>query len=641
MKEKYGRVQTVGDIIDYIGDSDVVAFDYECSANERHRTESKAALDAAKANLTGCSFSVMPGTGIYAPLAHINGRNLDSTVFRSFMAEFLNDKTKVKVAHNMVYESAMSYKNGIVIQAPVYDTMCAAQMVLKNDYDFRNLTDSGLKTLAKTVLNEPIPTFEAVTGGRHFDELDPDDYETIRYAAADADYALRLYYLFNDWFGKYLPAHRTIVEEIESPAAVYIGLMKYNGLPIDQSLMQSKKAEVDHQLCRIREDIELIIGDVDIGTNCSTKAFKDYLFKDLRLPIMKTTATNREAVDDTSMTLLSDWCRQNRPELIELFQLVQQFRRLQKIKSTYIDGYSKFINSVTGNIHPDIFSLSTETGRMSCQHPNAQNMPRKSNDPVGIRSFIKAPEGHSIVSCDFSQIELRVGAFYCRDLKMMETYRTGGDIHAATTSVIYGISPEQAADKNAPDYKERRTIAKNVNFGTFYGLYPKGLQQTLQIKAGIVKSYDECQDIIESIKKGYRMLTIWQKETIADARRKGYTETWLGRRRYLPDIRSEDWGRKSFAERCALNTPIQGTAADILKLAAGRILTGLPSRPWLRPILQIHDELVFIVPDDRVTEAVCFIKQCMEQQPFREFDIPLIAEAAVGPDFGHLKDINN
>ena len=357
--------------------------------------------------------------------------------------------------------------------------------------------------------------------------------------------------------------------------------------------------------------------------------------------ILKTTATNREAVDDTAMTLLSDWCRQNRPELIELFELVQQFRRLQKIKSTYIDGYSKFINSVTGNIHPDIFSLSTETGRMSCQHPNAQNMPRKSNDPVGIRSFIKAPEGHSIVSCDFSQIELRVGAFYCRDLKMMETYRTGGDIHAATTSVIYGISPEQAADKNAPDYKERRTIAKNVNFGTFYGLYPKGLQQTLQIKAGIVKSYDECRDIIGSIKKGYHRLTLWQRETIAEARRKGYTETWLGRRRYLPDIHSNEWGKKSFAERCALNTPIQGTAADILKLAASRILTGLPSRPWLRPILQIHDELVFIVPDDRVTEAVSFIRECMEQQPFPDFFLPLIAEAAVGPDFGHLQDINN
>lgn len=637
----YQRVKTVADIRDYIGDSKVVAFDYEVSPDEPYRTESKAALDVAKAHLTGCSYSVMPGTAIYAPLAHLMGRNLDAKEFQRFLAEFLNDKTKVKVAHNMAYESTMSYKSGIVIQAPVYDTMCAAQLSLKNDYDFRQLGDSGLKTLAQTVLNEPIPTYEAVTGGRHFDELDPDDYATIRYAAADADYALRLYYLFNDWFGKYLPAHRRIVEEIESPAAVYIGLMKYNGLPIDKSLMQSKKAEVDHQLCRIREDIELIIGDVDIGNNCATKAFKNYLYKDLGLPILKTTATNHEAVDDTAMTLLSDWCRQNRPELTELFELVQNYRKLQKIKSTYIDGYSKFINSVTGNIHPDIFSLSTLTGRMSCQHPNAQNMPRKSNDPVGIRSFIKAPEGHSIVSCDFSQIELRVGAFYCRDEKMMETYRTGGDIHAATTSVIYGISTKQAADKNALDYKERRTIAKNVNFGTFYGLYPKGLQKTLKFKAGIEKSYDECRDIIENIKKGYHMLTIWQRETIADARRKGYTETWLGRRRYLPDIRSDEWSKKSFAERCALNTPIQGTAADILKLAAGRILTGLPSRPWLRPVLQIHDELVFIVPNEKINESISFIKQCMEQQPFPEFDIPLIAEAAAGSDFGHLQDINN
>ena len=224
---------------------------------------------------------------------------------------------------------------------------------------------------------------------------------------------------------------------------------------------------------------------------------------------------------------------------------------------------------------------------------------------------------------------------------MLDTYRNNGDIHAATTAVIYGISYEEAQDKHAENYKERRTIAKNVNFGTFYGLYPSGLQKTLKFKAGVVKSVSECEGILFNLKNGYRGLTAWQEETKAEATRRMYSETWLGRRRYLPQIRSENWGQKSFAERCALNTPIQGTAADILKLSIVRILTGLPERPWLKPILQIHDELTFVIPQERLQEAVTYIRACMEEQPFPEFDLPLIAEASAGPNFGEMEELED
>ena len=192
--------------------------------------------------------------------------------------------------------------------------------------------------------------------------------------------------------------------------------------------------------------------------------------------------------------------------------------------------------------------------------------------------------------------------------------------------------------QHSENYKEHRTIAKNVNFGTFYGLFPRGLQKTLKFKAGIEKSVSECEAILESLKRGYKGLTTWQAETKAIAAKRMYSETWLGRRRYLPGIASDDWGKKSFAERCALNTPIQGTAADILKLAITRILTGLPEREWLRPILQIHDELTFVIPQDRLAEAVAFVRQCMEEKPFPEFDLPLIAEASAGPTFGTMEE---
>ncbi len=636
--ENYRLVTTLQELRTYLAGAEVVAFDFETSPDEGYRDDAKAALDPHRAHIVGVSFSVEEGTGVYVPVAHRIGTNIDRDAFIGYLMAFLTDTTVTKVAHNIAFEASMAYAMGIVILPPVYDTICAAQMSLKNDYAFRKLQESGLKRLAEELFGEPLPSFSSVTDGKHFDELDARDEETIRYGSADSDFALRLYHAFNDWFERYLPRHRHIVEEIESPTAVYLGIMKTNGIPIDLPLMQKRKAEAETEMERIRREIEFLIGDVNIGANCSTQAFKRYLYTDLGLPVLKTTESNREAADDMTMIFLKEWCDAHRPELSPLFTLVQEYRKWGKIKSTYIDGYLKYINPVTGCLHPDLFALSTDTGRMNSCNPNCQNMPRKANDPIGVRNFIQAPDGCLILSLDFSQIELRVGSFYCRDERMLETYRNGGDIHAQTTSVLFGVSYEEAQDKHSANYKEHRTIAKNVNFGTFYGLFPRGLQRTLKFKAGIEKSVSECEEILESLKRGYKGLATWQAETKAIAAKRMYSETWLGRRRYLPGIASDDWGKRSFAERCALNTPIQGTAADILKLAITRILTGLPEREWLRPILQIHDELTFVIPADRLAEAVAFVRQCMEEKPFPEFDLPLIAEASAGPTFGTMEE---
>lgn len=637
----YKTVTTLAEVNKYMGDAEVAAYDFETSPDDMFREDDKAALDPARSHICSMSISVAERTAIMIPVAHKIGKNMKATDFDKFLRRFLTDRSIVKIAHNMSFESMFAYKSGIVTQPPVYDTIAASQMSLKTATDFRKLSDSGLKKLAAELCGEPLPSFEAVTEGRHFDELDPADPETIRYSCADADFALRLYHIFNKWFDRFLPRHRWIVENIESPTAVYLGIMKYNGVPVDIDLMQERKAEADREMERIRQEIAAIIGDVKIGSNCSTNEFKQYLFKELQLPVFRTTESNREAADDAVMIQLKEWCDVNRPELSHLFELVQEYRKWNKITSTYITGYLKYINPVTMRIHPNFYALSTDTGRFSCNSPNLQNAPRKSNDPVGVRNFIKAPDGHIIVSCDYSQIELRVGAFYCRDQIMMDTYKSGGDIHAATTSVIFNIPYDQAQDKHAENYKERRTIAKNVNFGTFYGLFPRGLQKTLKFKAGVDKSVMECEEIIRNLKAGYPALVTWQEETKADAARRMYSETWLGRRRYLPNIRSDDWGKKSFAERCSMNTPIQGTAADIIKLSLSRLLAGLPERPWLKPILQIHDELTFIIPEDKLGDAVSYIKSCMEPQPFPEFDLPLVAEASAGRTFGTLEELED
>lgn len=941
---EYRCVTTLNEIQTYLGGADVIAFDFETSPTDAYRNEERAALDAHKAGITGVSFSVSEGTAIYVPFTHHMGRNVDNKdEVLSYLAEAVfTNKEIIKVAHNLAFESMFLYAQGIVVQEPCYDTIAASQLTIKSDTEFRKLSDSGLKLLAMSLFNAEMPDFLTVTDGRHFDEMNPQEYETIRYACADSDYTLRLYHKFNDWFDRYLPKHRYIVEKVESPTAVYCGLMKYNGLLMDKVAMLQKQAEAEKKITEIRGDIQSVIGEVDIGANAGTAAFKQYLFHDLGLPVLKTTAKNQDAADDEAMLLLTEWSRTNKPEFVHLFELVQEYRKWGKLKSTYIDGYLAYINSATGRIHPDLMPLGTETGRFAARNPNLQNCfdeqteiltrrgfvlfkdllqedlvaqwdngdiyfvkpqeyitrhhkgdmvylksqhtdlcmtpdhrcllqdrrrrnyyvvradeyskdakqlhaaqyafgnkhlskaevviltaaqadgsfndggvdfkltkarkyrrlvnalresnlvysdndstcghvrlyiykesaawlyellgkekvwgpwlleydrwtikaileelphwdgcftrgnmysssvktnidwmqiiysltgwrahlriyesnnvnaklnyqldvvdrdysltsevnrtivpydgnvycvtvpsgfivvrrcgqisitgncPRKDNDPVGVRSFIIAPKDSVLLSFDLSQIELRVGAFYCRDEKMLETYHNGGDIHAQTTSVIYGIPMEAAADKNAERYKERRTIAKNCNFGVFYGLFPSGLQKTLKFKAGLDAPMSVCEQIIKNLKNGYPKLTRWQKDIKHLTAHRFYAETSLGRRRYLPGIFSTDRGKRSFAERCAMNTPIQGTAADILKLVMGRIIKGIPVRPWLKPLLQIHDELVVEIPADKVYEAAVFIKECMEAQPFPEFDVPIIAEGSFGTDFGYMKEI--
>jgi len=634
----YNIIYISKEIHDYIGDAGIIAFDFETAPDDNWRDEPKAALDAHKAHIVGISLSVKEGSAVYIPLAHKIGTNATdpADVLEYLREAVFENPNVVKVAHNLSFEAMFLYALGIVVCEPCYDTIAAAQMTLKSKFEFRNLSDSGLKLLSASLFGADMPDFATVTAGRLFDEMDPTNNETLRYACADSDYTLRLYHKFNDWFYKNIRNHKKIVERVESPTAVYCGMMKYNGVPMNVAVMLDRQKEAEQKLVALRAEIDEMTGGVDIGANASTSAFKKYLFSDLGLPVLKTTDKHQEAADDATMILLTEYCQEKRPELVRMFELVQEYRKWGKLKSTYIDGYLTHINTATGRIHPDLMPLATETGRFASRNPNLQNCPRKDNDPVGVRNFIVAPESKLLISLDFSQIELRVGAFYCRDEKMLDTYRTGGDIHAQTTTVIYSIPFDESLNKNTPHYKERRTIAKNCNFGVFYGLFAAGLQKTLRFKAGLNISKQDCEGIISNLKAGYPGLTHWQDETKKRAASTCFAETRLGRRRYIVGILSPDWGKRSFAERCAMNTPIQGTAADIIKLAMGRIVQSIKERPWLKPFLQIHDELVFEIPADKLDEAVYFVKACMEEQPFTDFDVPIIAEAAYGTNFGDL-----
>ncbi|MDP3058058.1 MAG: bifunctional 3'-5' exonuclease/DNA polymerase, partial [bacterium] len=315
---QYKSVTTIKEIHEYLDGATVIAFDFETAPSDNYRGEERAALDAHRSDIAGISLSVAEGTAIYVPLTHRSGKNADDpkAVLDYLTALVFQNPQVIKVAHNLSFEAMFLYAKGIVILPPVYDTIAASQMTLKSGTQFRQLSDSGLKTLVLALFDVEMPSFTTLTAGRSFDELSPQDKETIHYACADADYTFRLYHQFNGWFDRYLPKHRFVVEKIESPTAIFVGLMKYNGLLMDKDLMLKKQAEADERLAKLKEEIAFIIGDVNIGMNASTSAFKNYLFKDLGLPVLKTTAKYQEAADEEVMILLAEWCTANKPELV-------------------------------------------------------------------------------------------------------------------------------------------------------------------------------------------------------------------------------------------------------------------------------------------------------------------------------------
>ena len=653
----------------YLRGAGVVAFDFETAPLPAYRDDNKAALDAHRSHIVGVSLSVAEGSAIYVPLRHLRGPNADPEQIIPFLRNALwMNPAVVKIAHNLSFEAMFLYALGVVVQPPCYDTIAAAQMTLKTTFEFRALSDSGLKKLVPELLGDELPTFEDVTEGRFFDELASDDSDTVRYACADSDYALRLYRRFNEWFDAYLPRHRWIVENIESPTAVYCGLMKYNGLLMDETAMIRKQGECAARLLELREKIHAMTGGVEIGANAGTQAFKDYLFKTLGLPVLKTTAKNAEhsrptagrlearrseaecagtpgairdahgaSIDDQTMVMLAEWCAEHRPELVPLFELVQEYRKWSKLKTTYIDGYLRFINPASGRIHPDLLPLATETGRFACRRPNLQNQCQPGNDYVGVRNFIVSPEGWLLMEADYSQVELRIVAYLSQDAVMLDAYKNGEDIHSITTSAVFGISREEAADKHHSEYKHRRTVAKGTMFGILYGIGAKGLSVNLKASAGVRASVEQCEQYIAGIKARYTNLAAWQQYAKETARRRQYAQTALGRRRYLPGIRSQDFRRRASSERMAMNTPVQGLAADCLKLAMGRLVKTLADKPYIRPVMTVHDSLVFEVRADHVDEAAALVKGCMEALPPLENFMPLVAEVAVGERYGELE----
>lgn len=631
----------------YLEGAATVAFDFETSPKAGYKDRKKAALDPHQAEITGISLAVPPNclemnnsemAAIYIPLRHTIGANLDPAAVLAVLEKTVFENPDcLKIVHNLAFESKFLLAAKITLQPPVFDTMAGAQLILKDAAHFRRLGEVGLKQLTREWFGVELPSFADTVGSGHFCDLDPQAQKTAAYAGADAAYALKLWEFEQAWLGKNIPSHLQLAATMESPVALYTAMMESAGVLVDQPLLAASLGTANQGLTELRQQLEHS-GQrfVKVGANAATNDFKAYLFNDLSLPVLKTTETGKPSVDNEALDALMDYARENAPEVLNYLALVGEYRRLSKLEKTYLVGLASKINPVTQAIHSHFFPLGAETGRFTSQNPNCQNLPAGTTHGITVRDLLIARPGKTLVALDYSQIELRIGAWLTRDKKMMAVYQNGGDIHAMTTAGVYGITPEEAGDKSHPLYKERRSVAKNINFGIFYGLYPKGLQRILKLKAGLSLSLEACEAMIFNIHLAYPGLAPWQRGVIRQAAYHEKMGTALGRQRCLSGINSPDENIRSHAQRGALNHPIQGTAADILKLAMVRLLPLLGTTPAITPLLTVHDELVFEIDNPVLDQSIASLKQIMEETPFPGFDLPLAVEVSVGSRYGSL-----
>jgi DNA polymerase I - 3'-5' exonuclease and polymerase domains len=647
---RYGLVTDLVQQEAYLATATVVAFDFETAPQLAWRDDQAAALDPHRGEIVGVSLAVTPimtknngYDAIYIPLAHHDpdgvGLNAEvGPVFELLRRRVFENPGVLKIAHNLVFEAKFLLAQGIALVPPVYDSMVAALLIYKEEGRFRKLAEVGLKILARDWLGLALPTFAAVVGVGSFADLNPRDPATIDYACHDAAQALQLYQLECDWFKANIPAHEALIKDLESPVALFTARMEHRGFVVDRAGLAAAAG-----VCRKRQGIYqkyLESGGtrpVQVGKNAATNDLKAYLFTDLELPVVKQTETGRSSVDAEAILGLSDYCRIHAPKQLPYLKAISAYRGLAKLHKTYLRGLADQINPVTGAIHTQFLALGAETGRFTSAHPNCQNLPAGALYGVKVRDYLVARPGHRLVAVDYSQIELRIGAWFTRDANMLAVYRENGDIHAVTTAAVYGITLAEARDKGHPDYKARRTVAKNINFGIFYGLYPRGLQDILRVKAGLSLSLEACEAMIFNLKLAYPGLVPWQEATRQAARYYETVDTALGRRRCLPGINAPDEGLQRHLERAALNHPIQGTAADILKLAMVRLEAGLAARPFIWPLLTVHDEIVFEVESDQLDAAIPWIVAVMAARPFPAFDVPLAVEVTVGQRYGSLE----
>ncbi len=585
--------KSFNDLIESLAKKKSFAFDVE--------TTSKRPVWA---RLVGISFSFEGGNAFYLPLAHRYlgaPEQLEFEVVREKLKQVFEDKSIKKCGHNIKYDLIVMSNEGIALDGVDFDTMIASYLLNPSS------RGHGLDALTMEYFGHKNLTYKEMTGTGSkeigFDEVEVD--RATEYAAEDSDMTWRLK-------GKLQPQLKDstlkLYKEIELPLLEVLAEIELNGVYIDRKHLTELSSKIDKKLLRLEKDI-YVLADEQFNIN-SPKQLSVILFEKLKLPVVKKTKTGYS----TDVSVLGQLAVKHK-----LPEQVLSYRQLAKLKSTYVDALPGEIFKNTGRVHTSFNQTVAATGRLSSSNPNLQNIPIRSDMGKEIRKAFTAEEDNMLLSADYSQIELRILAHLSKDKALKRAFDKGEDVHARTAADIFGGSIGQVDEKS-------RRMAKAVNFGIIYGLSAFGLSRQLNI------SRRDAQDFIDQYFSLYSSVKDFMGNTIAEARECGYTLTMFHRRRYLPDLKSDNRQVRESAERIAINSPIQGSAADLIKVAMIRLSRNLKKiKLNSKMILQVHDELLFECPVQEKKEIESLVRKEMEGA--YSLSVPLVVDIGWGKNW--------
>ncbi|MCD6377268.1 MAG: DNA polymerase I [Planctomycetes bacterium] len=616
------RNSQAGQQVLFAGQTTAKDFDYRCIDNveefdnlvEQLRKVRYLAVDTETtsplpmwADLVGLSLAWQPGKAVYIPIAGPLGQKvIPIELLRERIGPILADDRVEKIGHNLKYDMIVLANASIPLAGPMFDTMLAAYVLDASRGNY------GIDSLAAEFLNHRCISFAKVAGkGRGRKKMDQIPIaEVAVYAAEDADVALRLSEVFRNRLNQ--EGLTDLFENIEMALMPVLAQMERNGIRIDPDELNRQRQHLSNEADILREQIIQSAG-CQFNPD-SPKQLAEVLFEKLKLPVLKHAKTG----PSTDVSVLSELA-----VVHEVPRLVLEYRQITKLLRTYLNSLAEFIHPRTGRIHPSFNQTGTETGRLSCSDPNLQNIPIRSEIGSRIRTAFVAQDGNVLISADYSQIELRILAHLSGDETMIAAFQADQDIHKIVAAEVFGVELDQVTPA-------QRARAKGVNFGIIYGQTAYGLSRAL----GISKT--EAQEFINSYKRRFRRIEEFFSDCVARAKANGWAETIAGRRRKIEGFDSQNPQRRALAERLAINSVVQGSAADLIKIAMINIHRRIEreNRPT-KMLLQIHDELIFEAPYESVKEESEFIAS--EMANAFKLRVPLKVDIGIGANWRDAK----
>jgi DNA polymerase I len=561
-------------------------------------------LDYMKARIIGVAFAVTPHEAAYVPLGHDYPgapHQLDRDKVLAALKPMLEDLTPLKLGHNLKFHAHVLANHGIALNGQRFDSMLESYVL--NSVATRH----DMTTAAERYLGVRTMQLEDITGKGAkriaFNQVDVD--QAAEYSAQDADATLQLHQAIWPQI-EAQPKLKSVYENIEQPLVPVLLRMERTGVLVDRALLKAQSAELAARMLELQSQAHREAGGV--FNVDSPKQLQEILFGKLGIPVMRKTPTGQPSTAEDVLEELA--------ATYPLPKLILEYRGMAKLKSTYTDNLPLQINPATGRIHTSYHQAVAATGRLSSQDPNLQNIPIRTQEGRRIRQAFVAPPSHSLVAADYSQIELRIMAHLSGDASLLRAFAEDRDVHQATAAEVFGLAPDAVS-------ADQRRSAKAINFGLMYGMSAFGLARQLGIARGDAQKY---MDLYFERYPGVRR---YMEETRRQARETGYVETVFGRRLYLPEIQSRNAALRQYAERSAINAPMQGTAADIIKRAMIEVDAWLESsRVAARLIMQVHDELILEVADEAVESLVGQIRTHMVRAA--DLSVPLKVDVGVG-----------